>query len=56
MTVQIEPSPLDEHGEPLVDLEPFIKMAVCDNCAVDRGYMKRKDMKAAQVPLPYTDN
>jgi len=56
MKIQIEPSPLDKDGNPLVDLEPFLKMACCDNCMVDRHYMKRSEMKDGQVPLPYTDN
>ena len=46
--VQCEPSPL-------VDLEPLLKCYTCDNCMVDKGYMRREQARLPEMPLPYKD-
>jgi len=54
--VEVEPSPQDDEGNDLVDLKPFLAMYCCDNCMVDKGYMRRKQLALpVQATLPHND-
>jgi hypothetical protein len=55
MTVMVVPSPQYEDGTDLVDFTPFLKMACCDACLVDMGYMRREQSRLPEMPVPYKD-
>ena len=53
ITVQVDPSA----GQEMIDM--LSRLACCNECAVDRGYIKRRQQKMPMEPqeqkLPYAD-